>query len=76
MSQTPGSVALQKLTRVFGEERGRALLESGLTTAGLRSVESAEDLMKLARALEQRGGLERAVGAMLSVQAVMMGAKG
>ena len=76
MSQTPASVALQKLTRVFGDERGRALLADGLLSAGLKEITSAEDLMKLARALEKRGGLERAVGAMLSVQAVMMGAKG
>lgn len=75
-SLSAGEVALQKLTRVFGEQRGRTLLDEALTQAGLKQVNSADDLMKVARALETRGGLERAVGAMLSVQAVMMGARG
>lgn len=76
MSASPGEVALQKLSRVFGAERGRTLLEEATTTAGLKRIDNADDLMKVARALETRGGLERAVGAMLSVQAVMMGARG
>lgn len=75
MAPSPSDVALQKLSRVFGETRGKSLLDEAMTRAGLRTIQDADDLMKVARALEGLGGLERAVGAMLSVQAVMMGAR-
>lgn len=69
-------LALQKLTRVFGEHRGDELLHETLAEIQLATLETPGDLLRFGRALERRGGFEAAVGAMLSVQATLKGAKG
>lgn len=72
---TPREIATEKLTRVFGEVRGQQLLERAMARARVDAIETADDLLKVARALEVGGGFEGAVGAMLGVSAVMLGAK-
>lgn len=60
-------LAERKLTRVFGAERGRALLASVLAEAGLAAVATPDDLARVAVALERRGGFEATAGTMLAV---------
>lgn len=74
-SSDPRDVAVQKLNRIFGEVKGPKILQAALSSAGLSNIETADDLLKVARALEARGQIEGAAGAMLSVAAVMMGAR-
>lgn len=68
-------LALEKMSRVLGESRARQLYEEILVEIELENLSSADDLLAFARALSGRGAFEGAVGAMLSVQAVMKGAK-
>ena len=70
-----GHLALEKMTRVLGEPRARQLFDEICTEIGLKGISSADDLLAFARALSDRGAFEGAVGAMLSVQAVMKGAR-
>lgn len=70
-----GQLALEKMTRVLGEARARQLFDEICTEIGLNGISDADDLLAFARALSGRGAFEGAVGAMLSVQAVMKGAK-
>lgn len=69
-------LVVQKLTRVFGEERARELLASTLAEARLEVVATPDHLMRVAQILQTRGGFEATTGAMLAVQAVMRGAGG
>lgn len=66
-----GELALRKLERVFGAERGRALFGSVLGELGLLAVVTPDDLARVASALERRGGFETTVGTMLAVVAAM-----
>ena len=68
-------LAQEKMARVLGQARATALFAEILAEIGLASIASADDLLLFARALSDRGAFEGAVGAMLSVQAVMRGAK-
>lgn len=65
----------EKLSRVFGERRAREITDATLNAAQLSSLETADELLRFGRALSQQGGFEGAVGAMLTVQAVMRGAR-
>jgi len=66
-----GDLARRKLERVFGVERARALLAAVLDEVGLRAIATADDLARVASALERRGGFETAAGTMLAVIAAM-----
>lgn len=70
-----GQLALEKMTRVLGEARARQLFDDICSEIGLNGISSADDLLAFARVLSDRGAFEGAVGALLSVQAVMRGAK-
>lgn len=70
------AVATAKLTHVLGEERGRQLLASTLATTGLTALTSADELHRFAQALVEAGGFAGAVGGLLSLHAVMHGARG
>ena len=63
------TLANEKLTRVFGPRRGPELLREVLAEAGLARVDSADDLRRIAEALQRRGGFEATTGALLGVQA-------
>lgn len=68
-SEDLAAVVERKLTRVFGAERGVALLQAVLRELGLETVSSTTDLERVASALERRGGFEATAGTMLSVLA-------
>jgi hypothetical protein len=65
------ALVVQKLTRVFGERRGGELLAQILGELRLPAVATADDLERVAEALQARGGFEATTGAMLGVQAAM-----
>lgn len=65
----------EKLARIFGEKRARELVRVTLRDAQIPALKTAEDLLHFGRFLERRGGFEGAVGAMLTVHAVLKGAR-
>jgi hypothetical protein len=64
--------ALQKLAKVFGEERARALLAEVLRELGLERIANVDDLEGFANALSRRSGFEATTGAMLAVRVTML----
>ena len=70
-----GALALEKLTRVLGAERGARVHAEVLAATGVPSVRTPEDLRVFGETLAKRGGIEAAVGALLSVTAVLRGAE-
>lgn len=68
-------IAHEKLLRIFGEKRARELVRNTMKEAQLTALVTADDLLLFGRVLERRGGFEGAVGAMLTVQAVLQGAR-
>ncbi|EYF05757.1 hypothetical protein [Chondromyces apiculatus] len=69
-------IALGKLTNVLGAEAAHRAMEETLQGAGLTSLASADDLHRFAQVLLTRGGFAGAVGGLLSVHAVLRGARG
>lgn len=67
------ALALSKMTRVLGAERARQLMCELLGRLGI-TLETADDLLQFSNELSKLGGFEGAVGAMLSVRALMDGA--
>jgi hypothetical protein len=70
------AVALGKLTKVLGAERGNRAMTEALRALTLDSLTSADDLYRFARHLAAGGGFVGAVGGLLSLHAVMHGARG
>lgn len=68
-------LARAKMTRVLGEKRAQHLMSQIMASLGVDLCD-ADELLRFADALSKFGGFEGAVGAMLSVQAVMHGAAG
>jgi hypothetical protein len=68
--------ALEKLTRVLGPERGHHIYQETLEAVGLTDLRTADELHAFAQRLSSRGGFEAAVGGLLSVAAVLRGARG
>ncbi len=66
-------LALTKMIRILGEQRARRLMGEVLSSLGI-VIEGANDLLRFATELAKRPGFEGAVGAMLSVQAIIQGA--
>jgi hypothetical protein len=69
-----GALALSKLTRVFGPERGARLHREVLREMGIEQLDRPDDLQAFARVLGGRGGMEAAVGGLLGVAATLRGA--
>lgn len=67
-------LAMQKLARVLGEENARRVHDETMRDAGIAAIATADDLHTFAQALISRGGMEAAVGGLLSVAAVVRGA--
>lgn len=61
------------MSRVLGEERARRLASQILQRLAM-DLHTADDLYAFAAELQKLGGFEGAVGAMLSVRALMHGA--
>ena len=68
-------LAREKMSRVLGASRAAQLYAQVMTEARLSELRDADDLMRFARALTVRGGFEGSVGAILSVQATIRGAR-
>lgn len=68
------AIAVGKLTRVLGPDRGTRVFAETLEAAKMGTVKNAEDLYVFADILAKRGGIEAAVAGLLSVAAVMRGA--
>lgn len=66
-------LARAKLARVLGPVKADGLLRETMAELRIETVATPDDLLRLGRAMESRGGFEAAVGAMLSVQAVILG---
>jgi hypothetical protein len=64
-----------KLRVVLGEAKAASALTSTLESLGLRRIETVEDLHRFGRALVAAGGFAGAVGGLLTVHAVMHGAR-
>ena len=80
---TPGdavdvqALALDKVGRILGTPRARSLLQAFLAEAPRRErLSSPEDLYAFGRRLSGMQGMEQAVGALLTMQAVLLGAPG
>ena len=68
-------MARTKMVRVLGAARAEQLYDEVLRECGLGGITTPEHLLAFARALARRPGFEGTVGTMLSVQAVMSGAR-
>lgn len=66
----------RKLAKIFGEERGKLLLEGLLAELELPTIATTNDLARVADALEARPGFERTTGAVLSVMVTMRRSQG
>lgn len=67
-------LALEKMSSVLGEGRARTLLKQICQEIAV-PLASAEELSRFAAELSKLGGFEGSVGALLSVRAVMFGAR-
>lgn len=70
------ALARDKLARVLGEGNGHRVFGETLAAMKLDDLRSADELYAFGEHLTARGGFEAAVGRLLSVAAVMRGAKG
>lgn len=70
------ALAFEKMSRVLGPTRAQQLRTQVMTEAGLTRIADAEDLLRFAKVLMTRSGFEGSVGALLSVQASIRGARG
>lgn len=66
-------LALTKMARILGEKRAHRLMSQIMASLGV-DLRDANELLQFAAELSKHGGFEGAVGAMLSVQAIMHGA--
>lgn len=69
-------LALEKLTRVLGEARAQRVFEETIATLPAQKLHDADDLYGFGERLVERGGIEAAVGRLISVAAVVRGASG
>ena len=67
-------LAMDKLTRVLGQAPAQRVFAETLGRCGMTAIRSADDLYAFGERLSAEGGFEAAVGAMLTVAAVMRGA--
>lgn len=67
-------LALDKLTRILGAEKGRRVYDDVLGEVGLAEVSTPDDLYAFSERLSLRKGFEAAVGGLLGVAAVLRGA--
>jgi len=73
---TYAAFAQDKLARVLGRERAQRIYLDTLARSGLTDLRTADDLHAFGQQLATGSGFEAAVGGLLSVAAVLRGAKG
>ncbi len=64
-----------KLTRILGADKGDLLFAEVMRELSLTSIATSEDVMRVAQALEGRGGMAALIGGALTVHAQLHGAK-
>jgi len=69
------ALALEKMTKILGEDKGRDLFGSVLTELGMERIRTADDLYRFSTALSRHGTMEKAVGAILGFNALKKGAR-
>jgi hypothetical protein len=69
-------VARDKLCSVLGREQGEAVMAQVLKQIGLTSLATPDELHRFAQHVARLDGFIAAVGALLSLHAVMHGASG
>ena len=67
-------LALEKLGRVLGPARGRLVFDEVLAAGDIKEIHTANDLYRFGELLQKRVGFESAVGALLTVAALLRGA--
>ncbi|MEO8035746.1 MAG: hypothetical protein ABI837_15020 [Acidobacteriota bacterium] len=67
-------LASTKLARVLGAAEGEAVFQRTLKTLGFQHLQSANDVYQFAQLLKGETAIIAAVGAMLSLSAVIKGA--
>ena len=73
---TYATFAQEKLTRVLGRDRAQRIYQDTLAEAGLADLRTADDLHAFGQQLSRSAGFEAAVGGLLSVAAIIRGARG
>jgi hypothetical protein len=68
-------LAVGKIDALLGAARGRVLFDLVLKETGLTAIRHARDLLNFGETLQKHGGVEGAVGSILSFQALLRGAK-
>ena len=68
------TLALGKLSRVLGVDRGKRVFDETLAATQMTVLSTPEDLHRFSEVLALRGGIEAAVAGLLDVAAVMRGA--
>lgn len=68
------ALAIGKLSRVLGAERGLRIFDATLAAANMSRVQTPDELYRFAQQLSLMGGIEAAVAGLLSVSAVIRGA--
>ena len=74
-SEALETLAREKMSRVLGATRAAQLYAQVMTEVRLSELRDADDLLQFAQALTSHGGFEGSVGALLSVQATIRGAR-
>ena len=75
-SEDPHFVARERLVRVLGERRGDVVMAEVLAEIGIAHITDADQLYAFAKALVVRGSFAGAVGGLLTVHALLRGARG
>jgi hypothetical protein len=68
-------LALEKMSKVLGAENAHQTMRIALKKLGLDTLRTADDLYRFAQELTAMSGFTRVVGGVLSLQAVMRGAR-
>jgi hypothetical protein len=69
------SAALEKLTRLFGQEKGHEVFRQTLEELGLQEIKSPDEELLFGNALLEFGGLLSIVGRSINANAFLRGAK-
>lgn len=66
------ALALVKIGKILGPVRARSLVAAFASARGVERLSTPEQLQALGDALVRMGGIERAVGSLLSLQAALL----
>jgi hypothetical protein len=70
-----GQLALEKLTRVLGPAHGKRAYDETMAALSLTEIATPDDLYRFGDHLYTQGGFHAAVGGLLTVAAVLRGAR-